>query len=134
MKNITILLFAFVVFLGGCANNSSREQEKQEKEKQRKLDSLALKIAVTPTLDCLPLFIAKERDMFSSKELDVRLKRFKADMDCDTAFVSGSVDGMFSDLARTMRIESKGLPIEYLSVTNKSWKLIANRIARLMIR
>ena len=39
MKNITILLFAFVVFLGGCANNSSREQEKQEKEKQRKLDS-----------------------------------------------------------------------------------------------
>ena len=33
MKNITILLFAFVVFLGGCANNSSREQEKQEKEK-----------------------------------------------------------------------------------------------------
>ena len=69
--------------------------------------------------------------MFSSKELDVRLKRFKADMDCDTAFVSGSVDGMFSDLARTMRIESKGLPVEYLSVTNKSWKLIANRIARL---
>ena len=131
MRNITILLFAFVVFLGGCANNSSREQEKQEKEKQRKLDSLALKIAVTPTLDCLPLFIAKERDMFSSKELDVRLKRFKADMDCDTAFVSGSVDGMFSDLARTMRIESKGLPVEYLSVTNKSWKLIANRIARL---
>ena len=80
MKNITILLFAFVIFLGGCANNSSREQEKQEKEKQRKLDSLALKIAVTPTLDCLPLFIAKEKDMFSVKELDVRLKRFKADM------------------------------------------------------
>ena len=131
MKNITILLFAFLVFLGGCANNSSQEQKKQEKEKQRKMDSLALKIAVTPTLDCLPLFIAKERKMFSAKELDVRLMRFKADMDCDTAFISGTVDGMFSDLARTMRIETKGLPVQYLSVTNKSWKLIANRIARL---
>ena len=131
MKNITILLFAFLVFLGGCANNSSQEQKKQEKEKQRKMDSLALKIAVTPTLDCLPLFIAKERKMFSAKELDVRLMRFKADMDCDTAFISGAVDGMFSDLARTMRIETKGLPVQYLSVTNKSWKLIANRIARL---
>ena len=92
---------------------------------------MALKIAVTPTLDCLPLFIAKERKMFSAKELDVRLMRFKADMDCDTAFISGTVDGMFSDLARTMRIETKGLPVQYLSVTNKSWKLIANRIARL---
>ena len=131
MKNITILLFAFLVFLGGCANNSSQKQKKQEKEKQRKMDSLALKIAVTPTLDCLPLFIAKERKMFSAKELDVRLMRFKADMDCDTAFISGAVDGMFSDLARTMRIETKGLPVQYLSVTNKSWKLIANRIARL---
>ena len=37
MKNITILLFAFVIFLGGCANNSSREQEKQE-NLQKKID------------------------------------------------------------------------------------------------
>ena len=60
-------MFAFVVFLGGCATIAHENKKKQEKEKQRKLDSLALKIAVTPTLDCLPLFIAKERDMFSSK-------------------------------------------------------------------
>ena len=62
MKNITILLFAFVVFLGGCANNSSREQEKQEKEKAKeKLDSLALKDSCNSNVR-LSTFIHSERE------------------------------------------------------------------------
>ena len=57
-------------------------------ERQRLLheDSLALKFAVLPTADCMPLFLAKEKRMFDTLGVDVRLRCFTSQMDCDTAF------------------------------------------------
>ena len=93
-------------------------------------DSAALKIAVMPTLDCLPIFIAKDHQLFDTV-VDIRLKRYTAQMDCDTAMMRGRVEGMVTDLVRAERIIQSGMPLKYIATTNAYWLLISNRNQRI---
>ena len=52
-------------------------------------DSAALKVAVMPTLDCLPLFVAEHYQLFDTVNGGVRLKMYMSQMDCDTALEQG---------------------------------------------
>ena len=112
---------------------------KQEQQKQAlREDSAALKVAVMPTLDCLPLYVAKEREMFDTA-VDIRLKQFTAQMDCDTALLRGRVEMAISDLVRVEKCKgekvngSKGEKVKpgYVTATNAYWLLIGNRNQRI---
>ena len=63
--------------------------------------------------------------------VDIRLKRFTAQMDCDTALMRGRVEGSISDLVRTERMIQQGLPLNYVAATNAYWQLISNRQLRM---
>jgi NitT/TauT family transport system substrate-binding protein len=132
MKKI-IPLLAAVVLMAGCGQ--SYEEKRQWTHKQRaqllREDSAALKIAVMPTLDCLPLFVAKSEHLFDTLGTDVRLKLFTAQMDCDTAVVGGSVEGLVTDIVRAERLRNQGFPLNYLTKTNAYWQLFSNRTARI---
>lgn len=93
-------------------------------------DSAALRIAVMPTIDCLPLFVAKASGMFESQGIEVSLYPYEAQMDCDTAFCSGWVECMASDLVRTEYLKQKGIKIRYLTATELHWQLLASKMAR----
>ena len=41
--------------------------------KGKKEDSLAFKVGVLPTLDCLPMYVAKEQCLFDTAKADIRL-------------------------------------------------------------
>ena len=129
-----ILIYIFLLSLLTACGNSIEERERMTRAERARLhteDSLALKLAVMPTADCLPLFVAKEKRLFDTLGVDVRLRVFSAQMDCDTAFEGGSVEGAVSDVFRMKRMAAKGVKLEYLSATNAYWQLIANRRARL---
>ncbi len=116
----------------GCGQ-SYEETKRLTRAQRLKLwreDSAALKIAVMPTLDCLPIFIAKDHQMFDTA-VDIRLKHFNAQMDCDTALIRGRVEGIVSDLVRTERIIKQGIPLRYVAATNAYWLLISNRQLRM---
>ena len=86
-----------------------------------------------PTLDCLPLFVAKDREMFDTA-VDIRLKEFTAQMDCDTALQRGRVEMAITDLVRAemmKRDKNEKLEIGYLTATNAYWLLIGNRNQRI---
>ena len=83
-----------------------------------------------PTLDCLPIFIAKDHQLFDTV-VDIRLKRYTAQMDCDTAMMRGRVEGMVTDLVRAERIIQSGMPLKYVATTNAYWLLISNRNQRI---
>jgi NitT/TauT family transport system substrate-binding protein len=93
-------------------------------------DSAALKVAVMPTLDCLPLFVAKDRAMFDTA-VDIRLKFFTAQMDCDTALQRGRVEMAITDQVRAERMRRQGDSIAYLTATNAYWLLFGNRNQRI---
>ena len=132
MKKIACIIAA-IGLLAACGQ-SYEETQRQTRQRQRQLhreDSAALKVAVMPTMDCLPLFVAKERGFFEKQGVDVRLKRFTAQMDCDTAVERGRVEGVVSDLVRTERMQQCGTPLRYVAATNAYWQLVTRRNARI---
>ena len=132
MKRLVFILTAVMV-IASCGQSYEEKRRISHKKRQQMLreDSAALKIAVLPTLDCLPLFVAKESHLFDSLGADVRLKQFTAQMDCDTAVVGGSVQGTITDLVRAERMVQQGTPLQYISSTNTYWQLYTNRTARI---
>lgn len=132
MRGLLYILTA-VMLMAGCGQSYEEKRQQQHKRRKQLLreDSLALKIAVMPTLDCLPLFLAKDHHFFDSLGVDVRLKMFTAQMDCDTALQRGRVEGAVTDLVRAERMIKQGTPLAYLTATNAYWQLYSNRMARI---
>lgn len=133
MKHILCGIALLLLLLSACSKSAEEEQQLSRAERRRIQveDSLALKIAVLPTLDCLPLYIAADRDFYKKHSVDVRLRPFTAQMDCDTAFTGRSVEGMVSDLVRAQRLQTQGTAVSYGTKTNAYWLLLANQKARI---
>ena len=128
-----IIAIVGILLLAACGQ--SYEETKRQTRQQRilawKKDSSALKIAVMPTLDCLPVYVAEYYQLFDTLQGGVRLKHYMAQMDCDTALERGRVEGAFSDLVRANKMEKRGTKLRYLTVTNAQWVLVTNRNARI---
>lgn len=122
-----------ICLLVGCGQSYEEKQRHTRMQRRQMLrdDSAALKVAVMPTMDCLPLYVAQERGFFKNQGVDVRLKHYTAQMDCDTAVARGRVEGLVSDLVRTERLQQQGTPLRYLAATNAYWQLITSRSARI---
>ena len=132
MKKILamVMLCLLVVACGQSYEETKRMTRQQRKEAARK-DSAALKIAVMPTLDCLPMYVAQYHELYDTIHGGVRLKYFTAQMDCDTALERGRVEGMVTDLVRATRIAKRGTKMRFSAVTPAYWQLITNRNSRI---
>ena len=132
MKNLIIIIVGLLLMAacGQSYEETKRIANKNRREAMRK-DSAALKVAVLPTLDCLPLYVAEYYQLFDTIRGGVRLKHFTAQMDCDTAMERGRVEGTVTDLVRAIRMQQRGLKLRYVTVTNAYWQLITNRNARI---
>ena len=124
----TLALATLTTLLFAC-NGKGNAPQKQS-ERQMTNDS-TLRIAVMPTLDCLPLYVADATGMFGEEHINVRLMKYTAQMDCDTAILRGRVQGVFTDLVRAQRLLQKGANLHEVGATNLHWQLISNRNARL---
>ena len=125
-----IMLLSLVV---GCSESyeETKRITRAQRLKAMREDSAALKVAVLPTLDCLPIYLAKEHQMFDTA-VDIRLKLFTAQMDIDTALVNNRVEVGVSDLVRIERLKKQGDSLRYLTSTNAYWQLVTNRGARIL--
>ena len=126
-------LSTIVVIMAACGNSYKETKRLSRLERQRlaKEDSAALKIAVMPTLDCLPLYVARENKWFCDGKTDIRLKYFTSQIDCDTAILNGRVEGAVSDLVRVARMNSRGAKIKPQIATSAYWQLLTNRNSRI---
>ena len=121
-----------ICLLAGCGQSyeETKRISREQRIKQQREDSAALKVAVLPTLDCLPIYLAEDHEMFDTVA-DIRLKQFTAQMDVDTALLNDRVELGVTDLVRAERMMKQDSLIEYLTATNAYWQLIANRVARI---
>lgn len=129
-----ILMVLAVAVTAGCgpSYDDLKKMSQAEQAKLRHEDSLALKIGVLPTLDCLPIYIAKDCGLFDSTKADIRLKLFNSQIDGDQALVDGRLEGCVTDIVRGQRMKAKrGVSLDYVAATNAGWQLISNRLARI---
>ena len=132
MKHIVFILLSVAMLVAcGQSYEEKKLQTRQQRARQAREDSAALKIAVTPTLDCLPLYVAADYGLFGTLGADVRLKYYAARMDCDEAMLAGRVECTVTDLVRGQYIMERGMPLEYVAATDACWQLITNRNARI---
>lgn len=124
---------AAVAFMSACGNSyhESKRLSRLERQRLAKEDSAALKIAVMPTLDCLPLYVAREYKWFCDGKTDIRLKYFTSQIDCDTAILNGRVEGAVSDLVRVARMNKSGAKVKPQIATAAYWQLLTNRNSRI---
>lgn len=132
MKHLLWALVAMML-LAACGQSYDETKRKSKAERIRlaKEDSAALKVGVMPTLDCLPLWVAREHGMFDSLGVDIRLKWFAAQMDCDTALANKRVEMAITDLVRAQWLEDHGTQLELPIATNTYWLLISNKNTRI---
>ena len=122
--NLLHIILAAVLLMGtGCAG-----EKKTPRTSERQ--SSVLHVAVMPTMDCLPIYVAQQLNLFDKQQLRVRLHSFQAQLDVDTALINGSVQAAVSDLVRTERIQKQGMPLTYVAATNARWQLLAAQTAR----
>lgn len=124
-----MVCLSLFIACGQSYEETKRLSRQQRREALRK-DSAALKIAVMPTLDCLPLYVAEYHQLFDTLNGGVRLKPFMAQIDCDTAVERRRVEGSITDIVRAQCIEKRGTALRYVAATNSYWQLIANRNSR----
>ena len=84
-----------------------------------------------PTLDCLPVLVAKDFHLFDTLGVDVHLRHFNAQMDCDTALTNKRVEGSVTDLVRAARLQSKGTKLTFPIATFAYWQIISNKRSRI---
>lgn len=135
MKNITwlltLIISATAILSCGDSYQQSKEKTRAERKRLAREDSMALKVAVMPSLDCLPLYVAQRAKLFETFGSDIRLKTFTAHMDCDTALAGQSAEIAMTDIVRMEYMKSKGAEIEYVGATGNSWQLIASKFSRI---
>lgn len=133
IKTACLLLatVGLVVSCGGQSEQARHRLSRQERARLDSLDRMALKVGVMPTLDCLPVYLAFEDSIFAKEGVDVHLRRYTAQMDCDTALARGRVEGSITDLVRGAYLKKKGTDLEYPIATNTYWQLITNRKGRI---
>lgn len=135
MRKTTLMvlaLLACMLAMVGCDNTQQRQaMSKAEKARLDSIDKASLKVGVMPTLDCLPVFVAKDYDLFDTLGVTVHLKGYTSQMDCDTALERERVEGSITDLVRAGVLVKRGTALRYPIATNTYWQLITNRRSRI---
>lgn len=132
MKKL-LWIIVTICLVVGCSESyeETKRITRAQRLKAMREDSAALKVGVLPTLDCLPIYLAKDHQMFDTA-VDIRLKLFTAQMDIDTALANHRVEVGVSDLVRIERLKKQGDSLRYLTSTNAYWQLVSNRGARIL--
>lgn len=125
------LLTAVLVMACGPSGDGAERLSAKERARRKTLDSLAFKVGVQPTLDCLPVYVAHEEHLFDSLGADVRLRHYGAAIDCDAALRAGQLQAAVTDLVSCRRMAGQGVPLRYAAATNAYWQLVSNRQARI---
>ena len=94
-KLISLCCVVTVLLLASCSATESANAENQDAAQTLQ----PLTMAMMPSLDGLPIFIADEMGFFKEQGLEVKLERFSAARDRDIAFqTSEDIDGLIFDL------------------------------------
>lgn len=121
-----------VALLAGCGQSYEEQNRTNRAERERlaREEAAALKVAVLPTIECMPVYLANHARWFDSTRVDLRVKVRNAQMDCDAGLKAGSLEVAMSDRKRMENMSKHGTPLLSMGPTEAQWQLLANRTAR----
>ena len=121
-----LLLTAFIIM--GCQVSEQDDSliEKRKNKVKEVAYQRAFKVGVMPTMDCLPIFLLKDSALYNPDDIDIRLKEYTSQRDCDTAMINGRVQAAVTDLVQAEYLkDEKNAVLDYMTETNATWQLMA---------
>jgi NitT/TauT family transport system substrate-binding protein len=101
-----MLMFIFAV---GCTPNNAGDAKAK--------GSNQLRIGSLPIEDNLPILVALQNGYFAAENLDVQLIPFQSPVESQSAFQSGELDGMVTDMLIAALLRSSGEDLRITSLT-----------------
>lgn len=112
------------------ASCSERQEAMQFKADSLSIDTTVLRIAVMPTMSCLPVYYAEQSGLANKLGMKIQLLRFQAQMDIDTAIQRGHTDIAFTDLIRCTRLAQAKTPVKPIASCDEPLSLISLKTKR----
>ena len=128
MCRIKYLLLLTALIIMGCQVSEQDDSliEKRKNKVEEVAYQRAFKVGVMPTMDCLPIFLLKDSALYNPDDIDIRLKEYTSQRDCDTAMINGRVQAAVTDLVQAEYLkEEKNAVLDYMTETNATWQLMA---------
>ncbi|MDF2530943.1 MAG: transporter substrate-binding protein [Clostridia bacterium] len=82
-------------------------------------------IGVLPDTDSVPFVIADQKGYFEKAGVKVKIEQFKSAKDRDSAFQSGALDGVITDVLAVSFAKEGGFDVKITSKTDGNYKLLA---------
>ncbi|MDF1542199.1 MAG: ABC transporter substrate-binding protein [Anaerosomatales bacterium] len=102
-----VLALAAALALAGCSSDEPAEAPSEQPGEPAKIT-----IGTLATQDSLPLWAAEEKGYFSDAGLpEVEIVTFQSAQESQTAFVSGAVDALMTDLIVAANLHASGTPV-----------------------
>ncbi len=130
-KNYIYLSFVALLMVIAVLVYYSHNSHEDTIIEEAKIDSTALTIAVVPSMECLPFYVADKCGISDSLGLSLRVVPFSSSMDADTAFVNHHVDGIASDMVKLSIYQSNGDSVTGIIGGNWDLSLITSRQSRI---
>lgn len=116
-----------------CCDDAETQQRlsRAERDRLRREDSAALKVGVLPTVDCLPIVVAKNLRLYDTLGVDVRLRKYGALSECRKALEDSLVEGAVIDTVLMKVIQDKGTALYSAMKTPMQWQFLTSKKARI---
>ena len=131
MRVLKLLIYTFLlsaIFCSAC-NKELKTKDSTAPQRMVARDSV-LSIALTPTFDCLPFYWAVRHGIYKQLGLDLQIKAYTSQFDCDSAILGQTAIGGVTDLVRIEYYKQKRQNLEILTMTDSRWGLVASRELR----
>lgn len=99
---LTMILIATLILIPGCA--------------QKKTEAASLKIGSLTIEENLPILVAEKNGYFADENLQVELVPFQSPVELQSAFQSGELDGMITDIMIAALLKSSGADLRVTSI------------------
>ncbi len=132
MKVLNLLFHTFLLctILCGACHKETEPKAAVPVQHNYSSDSMQI-IALTPTFDCLPFYWAVRHGLYEQMGLDIQIKTFASQFDCDSAILGQTAVGGATDLVRIEYYKHKKRNLEILTMTDNRWGLVVSRELRI---
>ena len=123
-----VLILTVALLTASCGNGGGNNDAGN---KAKADDSLAVCVAVYPSLDALPLMLGNDWGILDSLGVAVKFQVYRSQLDAEKALAEGCVDVAMTDLFRVVWWQWQKKPVKFAFVTRRNMGVVANKALRI---
>ena len=125
IKNL-IFILTLTLTLFSCS-----KQEKTVESRAQVSDSTALRVAVFPSSDALPLLLANDWGILEEHGARAEIAVYRSQLDAEKALADDKADVVLTDKHRIEWWQRKGTPIQFAFATHRPLYIVPNKQLRI---